>query len=256
MKTNFKSKTLNSTQISLCSEFDYDKYTPEIFQLLEMNLDQDLDSPLLIEKDKIELNEFNLNLVKDPRFSPSDPFGYDLLGSMSISNLDKAPFFNDFVKSPKQRYQDDSSYNLNSVKRVKDPFERSESFANSDLSSLIKSKTLLESKYELKKRFCFEGNADDVHYMQSDSRENILNNGINTQDNIQMRSPTNNKNEQQHIKFFIRNEIRTCLKVLDNLKTREAKKIKYYKEDAVKKHQISILKKYMNNPEIAKEYNV
>jgi hypothetical protein len=227
-----------------------------------MNLDQDLDSPLLIEKDKIELNEFNLNLVKDPRFSPSDPFGYDLLGSMSMSNLDKAPFFNEFMKSPKQRYQDDLGYHPNSVKRGKDPFERSmnserkETYTHSDLSSLVENKTMSESKYQLKKLFSFEGNADDIQYMQSDSRENILNNGLNTQDNVNMRSPTNNKNDEQHIKSFIRYEIKACLRVLNDLKTREAKKIKYYKEDPAKKHQISILKKYLNNEEIAKEYNV
>ena len=216
----------------------------DIFQLLEIKLDQDFKSPLenYNSYDKIEIDEFNLELPCEQKFSPCDDKKRDLNLENGIWDLESNKFELDLnndelMRSPKKTlFEEWDSKNIQSPKEKtnnnKMNVDENYDFAKKrGLSSLLERK--MADKTELKKQFSDKDNVMNIINNDNFGKNvSIQINNLKCLNIIQSPVMGNNKNsiKKDYVKQRIKDDITTGLNALNE--------------------------RYLNNKEIVKEYKV
>lgn len=236
------------------------------FQLLEINLEQDFKSPLDNNNfnEIMGIDEFNLELPYEQKFSPCEDKKRELNLEAGIWDLETNKFELDFIidenmRSPKKTLLDE-------WKNIQSPKEKNNNIMNVDendfptknvLNSLLEKKK--PDKIELKKQFLDEDAVMNI------SNHNMVNNLSNQTNNLNhsntIKSPEREykeNNKKDYVKQRIKDDIKNCKNALKDLKGLNARNIKYLNSNDNKSIDkgIKILKKYLNNEDIVKEYKV
>ena len=173
----------------------------------------------------------------------------------------------EYVKSPKKTLFEDFENGKKSnflPSKLKIQMDINESPAKHKDISFLVDKSGLENKSDLKKQFVndepsnIENNNLNINNMGNKViiQVNQLNNLNIIQHHNSPTSPVNTVEKKDYVKLKIKDDIKSLTLALGDLRNRNARSIKTFKSDSGINNGINILKKYLKNDEVVKEYKV
>lgn len=245
---------------------------PETFQLFEINLEQDFKSPLdNQENDRFDQDEFYLEMPHDSKFSPCEDKRIEMLeNATNLWNFgENIKDVIDYIKSPRQTFSEDWESNKRfslSQSKLNIQMDFNDSPIQSQDISFLIDKSALENKSDLKKQFLNDESSNrETNNLSISNMGKKLIIQVNQLNNLNIiqhqkspvtQSKTNSKEKKDYVKLRIKEEIKSCLIALDDLRTSNASSMKIFKSDSGINNGIKILKKYLNNQEVINEYKV